>query len=169
MGSQVKRLRQVQVGKLMLTGGMSFGAALRKVGYSKSVSRKPKSHGWDAEGCVRKAWEQDPGISGADLKTSVRRVFSEKINQLLEDAELLEKTSSSEIAKLLETAERYLGGQESPPPALSGGLPRMLRLFEVFEAYKRSGGDVAALGKGLRQVRSLESTGGGTDEGTDST
>ena len=154
MGSQVRGMRQIEVGKLVLSG-MSFGAALRKVGYSKSLSRNPKNHGWDAEVCVRLALEADPDVSPVDLRLSARKLFQET----LDNADP-KKTSLTGAARAAEIAEK-IGVREgdTPPVAARTAGERMAFLAEMFEAYREAGGDIAALGKGLRPaVRSLGST-----------
>lgn len=148
----------MEVGKLVLSG-MSFGAALRKVGYSKSVSRNPKSHGWDAEGCVKLALKADPNVSPTDLRLSARRLFQET----LDNADP-KKTSLTGAARAAEIAEKIgvREGEASPGAARTAG-ERLAYLAEVFEAFRQAGGDVEALGAGLRAfpANSRESPGGG--------
>ena len=147
--SQTRKLRMIEAGKLILEG-KSLKQALIGAGFAESTARCPKKHKLHAEACVQVALAADRDVSPVDLRLSARKLFQ----ATLDNADP-KKTSLTGAARAAEIAEKIgvRDGEASPGAARTAG-ERLAFLARVIEAYKQAGGDVEALGAGLRPLQS---------------
>ena len=106
--SQTRKLRMTEAGRLILSG-LSLKQALISSGFAESTARCPKRNGFSADQCAALALEEDREGRACDLRQSARRLFLERIQQLLADDNLLKKTRLAETARLLGVVERLYG------------------------------------------------------------
>ena len=126
--------------------GKSLKQALIGAGFAESTARCPKLHKLNAEECVALAVKADSTVSPVDLRLSARKLFQETL-----DCADPRKTSVTAAARAAEIADKIgaADGQESPATARTAG-ERLAFMAELIAAYKDAGGDVEALGAGLR-------------------
>jgi hypothetical protein len=96
--------RKALAGIAMLSG-VRTGKALIQAGFSPWTARVPKAKGLDAAVCIAEAAKVDPECRPANLLTKARG----RLRELLDDDGRWKRARVGEVARMIESCERYYG------------------------------------------------------------